>query len=101
MGDFRRNDRSGGYKGKGGFDRNDRGSRGSFGGKPSFKPDWKRPQGERSFGGHGGSAEMFSATCANCGKTCQVPFRPNGKKPVYCKECFAAANGGERSHAPS
>ncbi|MDQ3014827.1 MAG: hypothetical protein M3Q73_03115, partial [bacterium] len=28
------------------------------------------------------------------GKTAQVPFKPNGKKPVYCKDCFAK-NGGQ------
>ncbi len=38
-------------------------------------------------------SESFSAVCAACHKTCEVPFRPNGKKPVYCKECFAK-NGG-------
>jgi CxxC-x17-CxxC domain-containing protein len=33
-------------------------------------------------------SEMFSATCANCGKHCEVPFRPTGNKPVLCRECF-------------
>jgi len=32
--------------------------------------------------------EMYSATCANCGKQCEVPFRPTGNKPVLCRECF-------------
>ncbi len=32
--------------------------------------------------------EMFSATCANCGREAQVPFRPSGAKPVYCSDCF-------------
>lgn len=32
--------------------------------------------------------EMFQAICASCSKSCEVPFRPNGKKPVYCKDCF-------------
>jgi len=32
--------------------------------------------------------EMFEATCANCGKTASVPFRPSGSKPVYCSDCF-------------
>ena len=32
--------------------------------------------------------EMFAATCASCGKEAQVPFRPNGTKPVYCSDCF-------------
>lgn len=31
---------------------------------------------------------MHTATCSNCGKTCEVPFRPNGSKPVYCNDCF-------------
>ncbi|HEX7724350.1 MAG TPA: CxxC-x17-CxxC domain-containing protein [Candidatus Paceibacterota bacterium] len=69
----------GGYKGgfKGGF----RGERGGFGGKKNFG------------GGFDGPKEMFTATCASCGKPCEVPFRPNGKKPVYCNDCFAK-NGG-------
>ena len=36
------------------------------------------------------NAELFDAICSNCGKKCQVPFRPNGTKPVYCKNCFGA-----------
>lgn len=48
--------------------------------------------------GWGGNAredkEMFEATCADCKKICEVPFKPNGKKPVYCKDCFAK-NGGQ------
>lgn len=35
--------------------------------------------------------ELFEATCARCKNSCQVPFRPNGKKPVLCKDCFAAS----------
>jgi len=34
--------------------------------------------------------QKFDAVCSNCGKACQVPFRPDGKKPVYCKNCFGA-----------
>ena len=32
--------------------------------------------------------QKFDAICSNCGKKCQVPFRPDGEKPVYCKNCF-------------
>lgn len=35
-----------------------------------------------------GPREMFSATCASCGREAQVPFRPSGVRPVYCSECF-------------
>ena len=41
--------------------------------------------------------EMHSATCASCGKACQVPFQPSGEKPVYCSDCFQ----GQRSSRPS
>jgi len=45
----------------------------------------------RSSGGFGGgSREMFTATCSNCGNTASVPFRPTGNKPVYCSDCFSA-----------
>lgn len=30
----------------------------------------------------------FAATCAKCGSNCQVPFKPNGRKPVHCSKCF-------------
>lgn len=33
--------------------------------------------------------EMFQTTCSNCGRTCEVPFRPTGEKPVYCNDCFS------------
>ena len=39
-------------------------------------------------GNFGGDKELFSAECNSCHKNCQVPFRPNGKKPVYCSDCF-------------
>lgn len=31
---------------------------------------------------------MFSAVCDDCGRDCQVPFRPTGEKPIYCSRCF-------------
>ena len=42
-------------------------------------------------GGHGGRGDwkpMFPATCATCGASCEVPFKPNGRKPVLCSHCF-------------
>lgn len=33
--------------------------------------------------------EMHKATCAECKKECEVPFKPSGDRPVYCKECYA------------
>jgi CxxC-x17-CxxC domain-containing protein len=44
-------------------------------------------------GGYRGPREMFSATCSNCGKEAQVPFRPTSGKPVYCSDCFRSMRG--------
>jgi len=41
-------------------------------------------------GGYSGRPrEMHKATCAECNKECEVPFKPSGDRPVYCKECFS------------
>ncbi len=37
---------------------------------------------------YGASRQMYPATCAQCGKTTEVPFQPRGDKPVYCSDCF-------------
>jgi CxxC-x17-CxxC domain-containing protein len=52
------------------------------------------------YGGGGGGyrdrgpREMFAATCSNCGREAQVPFRPTSGKPVYCSDCFRSQRGG-------
>ena len=30
----------------------------------------------------------YQVICANCGKQTDVPFKPTGIKPVYCKDCY-------------
>jgi len=32
--------------------------------------------------------QMYDAICAMCGLAIQVPFKPDGSRPVYCKECL-------------
>lgn len=32
--------------------------------------------------------EMHDVICAGCGVQTQVPFKPSGGRPVYCRECF-------------
>ncbi|MFC1505838.1 CxxC-x17-CxxC domain-containing protein [Thermoproteota archaeon] len=34
------------------------------------------------------SRPMHKITCADCGKDAEVPFKPSGDRPVYCRECF-------------
>ena len=45
--------------------------------------------------GFGGEKVMHRATCAECGSSCEVPFKPTGEKPVYCSACF-----GSRAESP-
>lgn len=39
---------------------------------------------------------LYQATCADCLKTCEVPFKPSGDRPVYCPGCWAIRKAGHR-----
>lgn len=67
-----------------------------------FKRNESR-SGGKSFGKRdSGPVVMHRATCASCGNSCEVPFKPNGKKPVLCGDCFRKDDGGgERNERPS
>lgn len=43
----------------------------------------------KNSGGRSGDRQMFDAVCAECGKTCKVPFEPRNDRPVYCSDCFS------------
>ncbi len=73
MGNFNRGERSGGG-----------GKR--FGGDRGFGGGRDRDRGERP--------TMHRATCAECGNSCEVPFKPTGDKPVFCSNCFGKKEGG-------
>lgn len=71
MKNFKKGGFGGGFKG---------GARGGF--KPRFGGSDRnndRPQ-------------MHQATCDECQKSCEVPFRPTGERPVYCRDCFSSKN---------
>ncbi len=57
-----------------------------------------RPGGRRYGGGdfqrHSGRREMHKAVCSECGKDCEVPFKPSGDKPIFCSNCFEGKDGG-------
>ena len=50
--------------------------------------------------------EKFKAVCADCGKECEVPFKPTEGRPVKCNDCFrkgrpqrsSYGNNGRSSH---
>lgn len=77
MGNFNRDNRSGG----------DRGNR--FGGSgKSFHGGNRFGGGGKSFGGGFAKPQMHDTICSQCGKPCQVPFRPTGDREVFCSNCF-------------
>lgn len=95
MKNFSNKKSSGDWKsgGKGGFSKGGYKGAGGYSGKPSFGG------GARSGGfSRGGDRDerpaMHSATCNQCGSSCEVPFKPNGKKPIYCRDCFRKEEGG-------
>ena len=64
-----------------------------------------RPGGRRGRDGSGGGRRdadgerrprMHEARCDECGAECELPFRPNQDRPVYCKNCFARGGQGGR-----
>ena len=32
--------------------------------------------------------QLYSVKCSNCGRDTQVPFKPSGDRPVYCRDCY-------------
>lgn len=61
----------------------------------NFRRD-NRSQGRRDFGERRERPELFHAVCANCGNDCEVPFKPTGSKPVFCRNCFDKQGGSDR-----
>jgi CxxC-x17-CxxC domain-containing protein len=55
--------------------------------KPSFN----------SFNNSSDNKQLHDAKCNKCGVMCQVPFRPNGKKPIYCNNCFGESRDDQSS----
>jgi len=37
------------------------------------------------------SKKMHKAVCTDCGENCEVPFKPDLHRPIYCKTCWARA----------
>ena len=66
--------------------RNSGGSGGGYGGGGygggGYDSPRPRPMGDRP------QRELHDAVCASCGIQTQVPFKPVGDRPVYCRDCF-------------
>jgi CxxC-x17-CxxC domain-containing protein len=70
---------------------------GSYGAGGGYSAGGYSGGGGYNGGGYGsrdrGPREMFTATCSNCGRDAEVPFRPTSGKPVYCSDCFRTIRG--------
>ncbi len=51
--------------------------------QPSPRPPEQRP-----------GRPMYAVICFDCKKNTEIPFKPSGDRPVYCKECFAKRKAG-------
>jgi len=80
----------------------------NFGNKPnreigndSRERDFRREgRGKRQFGNRDRERpQMHEAICSDCGKRCEVPFKPTGDKPVYCSQCFSSHRGSSISNS--
>ncbi len=38
---------------------------------------------------YGESREIYEAVCSDCSQECVVPFRPDPRRPIYCRDCWA------------
>ena len=56
---------------------------------PFYLPVSARHQGNEKPRDHHKERPMFRAVCADCKKECELPFKPSGDRPVFCKECFS------------
>lgn len=45
-----------------------------------------------------GSPIMHKAICSDCGRECEIPFKPTQGKPVFCSKCFEQKDGGGREN---
>ena len=61
-----------------------------FTNEPKRCPECRQARKSERYGNssYGAPRQMFPATCAECGKSTEVPFQPRGDKPVYCSDCY-------------
>ena len=69
----------------------------SGGGGGGFGGGGRGMGGDGGYGrGGGGPREFHQATCAECGRPTEVPFKPTEGRPVYCRDCYQNRRGERR-----
>lgn len=68
--------------------------------KPAKEADAQEPEAQKPAEDSAASSEptsagtdqqgrqLYNVKCSNCGKDTQVPFKPSGDRPVYCRDCY-------------
>ncbi len=62
--------------------------------KPFKRFEHFRSRENRDQGNSYRERKLTQAVCADCHKECEVPFKPTGDRPVYCKDCFSRRRQG-------
>lgn len=61
--------------------------------------DGRRSGGGRTRGGRGGEKKnqkkVFRDFCWVCGEETDISFQPDGRRPIYCKNCYDGVQAGE------
>ena len=63
--------------------------------RPFKRFDNFRGNEERDQGNGYRERRFTQAVCADCHQECEVPFKPSGDRPVYCKDCFSKRRAGD------
>ncbi|MDP2632407.1 MAG: hypothetical protein Q8P25_01660 [Candidatus Curtissbacteria bacterium] len=68
--------------------------------KPAEEPEAPEPEAEKPAEDQAASTDvteagvdqqgrqLYNVKCSNCGRDTQVPFKPTGDRPVYCRDCY-------------
>lgn len=63
-----------------------------FTNEPGRCPKCRAERKQKSGLGRTGSSReprpLYEAVCAACGAPTQVPFKPSGDRPVFCRDCY-------------
>ena len=51
--------------------------------EPKVEVTEEKTEEERGF-----ERKMYKAICADCGKDCEVPFKPIQGRKIYCRDCY-------------
>ena len=72
------------------------GSRGRDSGRSDRRDSYRSDRRDSYRSNSRDDRQMYNATCDECGKSCELPFKPSSDKPVYCSHCF----GSNKSDKP-